>query len=193
MIQSNRTMRAARVLVAALALGGLGIAAPAPQPADAAGIRSCPTVIGSPVGCYETVWANGAEYRMTFSNQSFAGATPTTLAPFYVLAPQGDVAQGFVSVFPHDHVVGYVPTANGGHYSTRLQGFFVLCTGQGLVSGACVPLWMSPGGPALPFADVVAGGALTSTDAIEAAAAAGNVALVDLGPGAVIVGTISGR
>lgn len=196
MIKNNRFKRAGRVLIAALALGGLGIAAPAPQPADAAGIRNCVNVTGSQigrVGCYENVWANGVEYRMTFSNQGFDGATPADLDRFYVIAPQGAVAQGPMSTFPHDHVVRDVPAGNGGHYTTKLAGFFVLCTGQGLVSGACVPLWMSPGGPGLPFAQIVTGGPLTSTDAIEAAAAAGNVALVDLGPTAVIVGTISGR
>jgi hypothetical protein len=45
----------------------------------------------------------------------------------------------------------------------------------------------------LPFATTVNGGPLTSSAAIEAAADAGLVALVDLGPTAVIVGSISGN
>jgi hypothetical protein len=195
MIKSTRFHRTARVLVAAIALGGFGFAGAAPQAADAAGLRNCVDIAGKQfnrVGCYENVWANGVEYRMTFGNTMYKGDTGTDLDRFYVMAPQTDRPQGAVASFPHDHTVRDVP-AGGGSYSVKLAGFFVLCTGQGLVSGDCVPLWTSPGGPALPFAQAVTGGPLTSTDAIEAAADAGYVALVDLGPGAVIVATISGR
>jgi hypothetical protein len=87
-----------------------------------------------------------------------------------------------------------VPAGNHGAYSVQLQGFFVLCIGQGIVSGACAPSWTSIGGPdPLPFATTVNGHSLTSTDAIEAAADAGDLALINLGPGAVIVGSISGN
>ena len=92
------------------------------------------------VGCYEVVWADGAQVRMTFSNTRFTGATPKALDPFYVLAPQTDTPQGAPpNTFPHDHVVRGVPSQNHGQYSVQLQGFFVLCSGQGIVSGACVP------------------------------------------------------
>jgi len=128
---------------------------------------------------------------MTFSTVTFSGNAPHELDPFYVLAPQGAVAQGPVPTFPHDHVVRAVPTANAGTYTTRLQGFFVFCTEQGLVSGACTPEWLNAGGGLAPFADSVDGQALTSSDAIESAAADGDVALVNLGPAAVIVGAIS--
>ncbi|HEX5823785.1 MAG TPA: hypothetical protein VFY18_04920, partial [Candidatus Limnocylindrales bacterium] len=58
---------------------------------------------------------------------------------------------------------------------------------------ACVADWMSPGGPdVLPFAKTVDGHGLTSTDAIESAADAGDLVLINLGPNAVIVGSISG-
>ena len=98
------------------------------------------------------------------------------------------------NTFPHDHVVRDVPAQNHGDYTVQLQGFFVLCSGQGIVSGACVPSWTSIGGPdPLPFATTVNGHALTSAGAIESAAAAGDLALVNLGPGAVIVGTVSGH
>jgi hypothetical protein len=43
----------------------------------------------------------------------------------------------------------------------------------------------------MPFAKTVNGQPLTSTVAIEAAAAAGNLALINLGPGAVIVGAVA--
>jgi hypothetical protein len=194
MIKNTRFHRTARVLVAAIALGGLGVVGPATQPADAVGLRNCVDITGSQlnrVGCYENVWANGREYRMTFSNLTFKGETPSQLDRFYVMAPQTAAPQGPVPSFPHDHTIRDVPAANSGSYSVKLAGFFVLCTGQGIVSGDCVPLWTSPGGPALPFAQTVVGGPLTSTEAIEAAAEAGNVALVDLGPGAMVLGSVS--
>ena len=94
----------------------------------------------------------------------------------------------------HDHVVRDVPAQNHGSYSVQLQGYFVLCSRQGIDSGACVPAWTFLGGPdPLPLAVTVNGQPLTSTDAIESAADAGNLALINLGPGAVIVGTISGN
>ena len=56
-----------------------------------------------------------------------------------------------------------------------------------------MPTWTIFGGPdPLPLATTVNGRPLTSTDAIESAADAGDLALINLGPGAVIVGTISG-
>ena len=192
-MRSTSTRRTARSLLAAAAVAALVLGAPA-QPAAAGGIRNCVEITGKQlgqVGCYEQVWSGGVEYRMTFSNQAFSGATPHTLARFYVMAPQGADAQGPAPAFPHDHTIQDVP-AGGSSFSAKLAGFFVLCTEQGLISGDCVPMWMAPPGvPVLPFADVVAGGPLTSTAAIEAAAEAGNVALVDLGSGAVIVGTIN--
>ena len=113
------------------------------------------------------------------------------LDPFYVTAPQTATPQGDVPAFMHDHVVRTVPSQNHGGYSVQLQGFFVLCTGQGIGSGACVPLWTSPAGPPLPFAGHVNGQPLTSTEAIESAASAGDVALINLGPGGVIVGAVT--
>lgn len=180
--------------VAAVVVMTIGVTA---LPAEAGGIRNCVDVTGKQinrVGCYELVWSDGVEYRMTFSNVSFSGATPKELDPFYVLAPQTDTPQGPPPApFAHDHVVRDLP-AGDGTYSTKLQGYFVLCTGQGLGSGACVATWMNPGGPdVIPFATTVNGQPLTSTAAIEAAADAGLVALFNLGPTAVIVGSISGN
>jgi hypothetical protein len=192
---TTRIQSTARLFIATMSLAAVAVAFVAAPAAGAAGLKNCVDVSGPHIGrvaCYEDVWADGAEYGMTFSNQTFKGATPSELDRFYVVAPQSATPQGAMASFPHDHVVRDVP-AGGGRYTTKLAGFFVLCTGQGIVTGACVPLWTSPGGPALPFAQTVVGGPLTSTDAIEAAADAGTVALVDLGPGAVIVGTISGR
>ena len=194
----TRSLRTARVLIATMAVAALALALPAAAPVQAAGLRNCVDVTGRAAGlaaCYEEVWANGVQHRMTFSNTSFKGATPRELDAFYVIAPQTDTPQGAPpNTFPHDHVVRDVPAQNHDDYSVQLQGFFVLCSGQGLVSGACVPSWTSVGGPdPLPFATTVNDKPLTSAGAIESAAAAGLVALINLGPGAVIVGSISGN
>lgn len=190
-----RTLISGTVAAAALVLVAVGATA---QAADGGGIRNCVDVTGSQfnrVGCYEDVWVDGEQVRMTFSNLTFSGATPHELAPFYVLAPQSGTPQGMPpATFGHDHVVRSAPAGNHGSYTTKLQGYFVFCTGPGLISGACAPTWTSIGGPdPVPFAATVNGLPLTSTEAIEAAADAGHVALVNLGPSAVIVGTISGR
>jgi len=193
---TTRIRSTARLFIATMSLAAIGVAFAAAPAAGATGLKNCVDVTGSQigrVGCYENVWADGVEYRMTFSNTRFTGAIPKDLAPFYVLAPQTDQPQGWPpNTFLHDHVVRGVPSQNQGAYSVQLQGFFVLCTGQGIVSGACVPSWTSVGENQLPFAATVNGHTLRSTDAIESAADAGNVALNNLGPGAVIVGTTSG-
>lgn len=191
---TTRIQTTTRLFIATISLAAVALALVAAPTAGGAGLRNCVDITGPQsgrVGCYEDVWADGAQVRMTFSNQGFKGATPKDLAPFYVLAPQADIAQGDQPAFRHDHVVRAIPSQNHGGYSVQLQGFFVLCTGQGIVSGACVPLWTSPGGPPLPFAGHVNGQALTSTEAIESAAAAGDVGLINLGPGAVIVGAVT--
>jgi hypothetical protein len=160
-----------------------------------AGLRNCVDVSGPQsgrVGCYEDVWADGSQVRVTFSNTRFTGATPDALAPFYVLAPQTDKPQGAPpNTFPHDHVIRSVPQQNHGDYSVKMQSFFVLCSGQGIVGGSCIPAWTTVGSDQLPFAKSVNGHSLTSTEAIESAASAGDLALINLGPGAVIVGAVS--
>jgi hypothetical protein len=192
----TRFLTMAPLLIATMALAGMALGVATTSTADAAGLRNCVDITGPQsgrVGCYENVWAGGVEYRMTFSNQHFTGATPKDLDAFYVLAPQTATPQGAPpNTFPHDHVVRDVPGQNHGAYSVQLQGFFVLCSGQGILSGACVPSWTSIGGPdPLPFARTVHGQPLTSAGAIESAAAAGLVSLINLGPGAVIVGAVT--
>jgi len=195
---TTRFQTTTRLFIATLALAAAAFGVASAPSVDAAGLRNCVDVTGAQsghVGCYENVWADGVEVRMTFSNTSFKGTTPRELDPFFVVAQQTDTPQGAPPhTFPHDHVVRDVPAQNHGSYSVQLQGFFVLCSGQGIVSGACVPSWTSGAGPdPLPFAKTVNGQPLTSTDAIESAAAGGLVALINLGPTAVIVGTISGN
>jgi hypothetical protein len=190
-----RFQKAARILIATTALGGLALIGIAAAPVGAAGLRNCVDIAGPQSGrvaCYEKVWADGSEVRMTFSNQSFDGAKPGALDPFYVVAAQTGTPQGAPpNTFAHDHVVRSVPSQNHGQYSVQVQGFFVVCSGQGLVSGACVPVWTSLGGDPMPLAGHVDSQPLTSTEAVESAASAGNVVLINLGPGAVMVGTVT--
>jgi hypothetical protein len=191
----NRFTKLARALTLA-AVTTVSFGAAAQAAVAGGGLRNCVEITrpqSGRAGCYELVWSDGVQYRMTFSNTGFDGATPHELDPFYVLAPQTGAPQGYPpNTFPHDHVVPSIPAGNHGTYGVKLQGFFVVCSGQGLVSGACVPSWTSLGGPnPVPFAATVKGHALTSTDAIEAAAAAGDLFLQNLGPGAVIVGSAS--
>jgi hypothetical protein len=193
----NRS-HASRLFVATMVLAGTALAVASAPPADAAGLRNCVDISGpqsGQVGCYELVWADGVEYRMTFSNQHFAGATPHELDPFYVLAPQSGTPQGAPpNTFPHDHVVRDVPAQNHGDYSVQLQGYFVFCSPLGIGTGDCVPAMTTiQGFGTVPFAKTVNGRPLTSAGAIESAAAAGLVTPINLGPNAVIVGTISGN
>ena len=189
----SRIRSAFSMFVATAALAGIGLGVATASPAQAAGLRNCVEILGPQsgrVGCYELVWADGVEYRMTFSNQGFDGAPPHDLDPFYLVAPQSENPQGYPpNTFAHDHVVREIPAGNYGTYSTKLQGFFVVCSEQGMLSGACVP---SPS-PVGPLVQTVNGHTLTSTEAIEAAADAGLVVPINLGPSAVIVGTISGH
>jgi hypothetical protein len=195
---SARLQTATRLFVAAAALVGMTYGVANGATAAASGLRNCVEIPSPPqsgrVGCYELVWSDGVQYRMVFSNQHFGGATPKALDPFYVLAPQTDEPQGYPpNTFPHDHVVRAIPAGNQGTYSTKLQGFFVVCSEAGVTSGACVPALTSVGGPdPLPLAVTVNGQPLTSTQAIESAADAGLLVLINLGPSAVLVATISG-
>jgi hypothetical protein len=108
---------------------------------------------------------------------------------FYVLAPQTDTLQGWVP-FPHDHVVGDVPSQNHGGYTVHWHGYFVFCSEQGIASGACVPSMTTiPGFGTVPFAKTVNGQMLTSAGAIESAANAGLLTLFDTG--GFFVGTIN--
>jgi hypothetical protein len=194
---TTRIQTTTRLFIATISLAAVALAFVAAPAAGAAGLRNCVDITGPQsgrAGCYEDVWADGVEYRMTFSNTRFSGATPKELDPFYVLAAQTDRPQGAPpNTFSHDHVVRAVPSQNNGTYSVQMQGFFVLCSGQGIASGACLPSWTTGAGPdPLPFATTVNGHPLTSTEAIESAAFAGNLALINLGPRAVLVGAVSG-
>jgi hypothetical protein len=190
----NRLLRMMRILTATMALAALALVVPAA--AQAAGPRNCTELTGRDVdrvGCYELVWVDGVEYRMTFANVQFRGKVPSDrLGNFYVIGPQDDTPQSEDATFVHDHTVAGTPQQNHGSYRVHLRGIFVLCSAEGIESGACVPT-LSPleGLGTLPLATTVNGQMLTSVETIEAAAEAGLVTLLDTG--AVLVGTISGK
>jgi len=197
-MKTARFQTPARLLIATFGLAVITLGVGSIPTAEAGGLRNCVEITGKTsgrVGCFELVWVDGVQRRMTFSNQGFDGSTPKPLDAFYVLAPQSDAAQGYPpNTFPHDHVVRDVPAGNHGSYSVQYQGYFVVCSGQGIASGACVPSWTSVGFPEeLPLVVSVDGHHLTSAEAIESAAAAGLVVPINLGPDAVIVGTLSGH
>ena len=179
-----------RFLIATAVAAGLVIALPTAAPAAAAdGLRHC-TVL-SPrdvdrVGCWELVWVDGVEVRMTFANTQFHGNVPSAnLGEFYVTGPQSDMPQSWDAGFVHDHTTsGPAPRQNHGSYSVHLTGILVFCSEQGMTSGQCVPNTSG-------LATTVSGQMLTSAQTIEDAAAAGLVVFFDTG--AVIVGTISGK
>jgi hypothetical protein len=196
MIMTRHFQTTVRLLIATMAVAGLALIAVAvAAPAQAAGLRNCTEISGgfARSGCWEDVWAGGAEYRMTFATgccSQFKGKVPDDLDAFYVIAPQDDTPQSLNAPFRHDHVVRDIPAQNHGNYSVRLHGFFVVCSASGIASGACVFEMNSPApGLTLPFAKTVNGQSLTSVEPLEAAVDAGLITLVDTG--AVVVGTIN--
>jgi hypothetical protein len=188
----TRFRRAPRALIATIALAALTLVLPAALPVQAEGLRNCADVAGTttaPVACYEMVWSDGVPVRMTFANLQFPPTTNAPMGNFYVLAPQTDTLQGWVP-FPHDHVVGAMPSQNHGGYTVHWHGYFVFCSAEGMASGACVPSMTTvPGFGTVPFAKTVNGQTLTSAQSIESAANAGLLTLFDTG--GVLVGTIN--
>lgn len=199
MIMTRHFQSITRILLATMAFAGLAFvavgAAGSAGPAQAAGLRNCTEISGGFLrsGCWEDVWAGGAEYRMTFATgccSQFKGHVPDDLDAFYVIAPQDDPPQSLNASFRHDHVVRDIAPQNHGDYSVRLHGYFVVCSEAGIASGACVFEMNSPQpGFTLPFAKTVNGQSLTSVEPLEAAVDAGLITLVDTT--AVIVGSIN--
>ena len=172
----------ARIRIAAIAVSAVALVLSVAPAVGAAGLTHCINVTGPAAGlrgCWENVWVDGVEYRMTFfgGTKPFNGATEN-LGKFYVVGPQTDTPQSLDHPFMHDHVVASLPRQNGGDYTPIYQGILVFCS-----SSACVA------NPNSGLATTVNGQSLTSVEAIEAAAAAGHVALV---PSGVVIGAISG-
>jgi hypothetical protein len=139
--------------------------------------------------CWELVWVNGVEVRMTFPQ----AGTPLPTIPnakvqnFYTIAAQTDTPQGFVPPI-HDHTIQAAPGDPG--WTPFMHGYFVVCSAEGLRSGDCVAVVTDfPGFGTLQLAQSVNGEPLTSAETIEAGVDAGLLVLVDTT--AVFIGTVS--
>jgi len=165
-----------RVILGTAAVAALTIVLGAASPAQAAGLKNCGDN-GIVAPCFENVWSNGVQVKMTFVQFNPAPSNAPT-RNFYVIAPQTGAPQGWAP-FLHDHVIGELSPQN---HQVRYHAFFVMCSGQGIVSGGCVPTMTAiPGFGTIPFANSVNGQRLTSTETIESAANAGLVTLFDTG------------
>ena len=177
----SRMTKGARI--AALTLAAVALLFPAASPAQAAGLINCVplSLTGGSGACWESVWVNGVERRMVFSQEAkeFPGTIHSDrVGKFYVTAPQTDTPQGALP-FRHDHSVTDTNF-------TKLRGFLVFCSEAGITSGSC-----ETATPSFPLAKTVNGQALKSAEAIESAANAGLVTLLDTG--ATFVATITGN
>jgi hypothetical protein len=192
---SSIRVRIATITAAALTVV-LAAASPVPaaaSPVQAAGLKNC-NDSGAIVPCFEMVWSDGVQLKMTFVNLNPKPSNAPTVN-FYVLAPQTGTPQGRVP-FLHDHVIGDVPPQHddrdGRDGRVRYHGFFVLCSAQGISSGGCVPTMTSiPPLGTIPLAKTVNGQMLTSDDPIESPANSGLLTLFDTG--GVLIATIKSR
>ncbi|HEY4844715.1 MAG TPA: hypothetical protein VII89_03385 [Candidatus Dormibacteraeota bacterium] len=182
---SSILVRVATTTAAALTLV-LGVA----SPVQAAGLPNCNDT-GATTPCFEKIWANGVQVKMTFVDLNPKPSNAPT-ENFYVMAPQTGTPQGRVP-FLHDHLIGNVsPQHDDRDGRVRYHGFFVLCSAQGVSSGGCVPTMTSiPGLGTIPFAKTVNGHKLTSADPIESPANSGLLTLFDTG--GVFIATIKSR
>jgi hypothetical protein len=139
--------------------------------------------------CYELVWVNGVEVRMTFPQ----AGNPLPTIPnakvqnFYVIAAQTDTPQGDVPSPIHDHTIQAAPGDPDG--TPFMHGYFVICSAEGPTNDDCVAVDTDFGAGPLPLAQSVNGEPLTSAETIEAGIDAGLLDVVDTG--AVFLGTVS--
>ena len=176
--------RSVAVAVVSIAISMIVSAVPAAQAAPVNCVNQ--THQGA---CWELVWVNGVEVRMTFPQ----AGTPISPIPkakvqnFYVIAPQTDTPQAEIPPI-HDHTIQAAPGDPG--WTPFMHGWFVLCSAEGLSSGDCVATFTEfPGnGGTLPLAESVNGEPLTSAETIEAGIDAGLLVAVDTG--AVFIGTV---
>jgi hypothetical protein len=156
--------------------------------AQAAGLTNCVKAIHH-VACWENVWVDGHEVRMTFpqAGDPMPNIPKAKTQPFYVIAPQSDTPQGDVPAFVHDHTIAAAPGSPG--WTPFMHGYYVICSQEGISTGACqYSFRMIPGG-SIPLAVSVNGQPLTSAATIEAGIDAGLLVAVDTG--AVLIGTVS--
>jgi hypothetical protein len=170
-----------RIVVSGFAAATL-VLAPA-VPVQAAGLSNCADN-GITAPCFEKIWSDGAQVKMTFVDLNPVRSNGPT-HKFYVTAPQTRVPQGRVP-FLHDHVIGDLSpqsrSDDRGGNPIRYHAYFVLCSAQGMSTGGCVPTMTTiPGLGTLPFAKTVDGHKLTSVDRIESRATSGLITVLDTG------------
>ena len=179
-----------RVLIGITTVAALTLVLGVASPVQAAALKNCADN-GIVAPCFEKVWSDGVQVKMTFLDFNPAPSSAPT-ANFYVIAPQVRVPQGTVP-FLHDHVIGDVSARNHGDDPVRYHAFFVLCSAEGISSGGCVPSMTSiPGLGTVPFAKVVNGHKLTSADPIESPENSGLLTIMDTG-GMIVATTKPGR
>jgi hypothetical protein len=183
MRKSNRLFNASTLRGALVVLGALTLVSAGGAAAQAADLPNCNAAETTP--CFEVVWVNNAQFKMTFLDLNPTPIDPSD-AKFYVLAPQTSTPQGKVP-FIHDHVADDKRAHSASHregsaeMAVHYHGFLVLCSAQGVSEAACVPTMTETPDGTVPFAKTVNGHRLTSSKQIEAAANAGLVMLVDTG------------
>jgi hypothetical protein len=190
MIPSPRSRFIATTVAAASIVAAMMLLSATAPVAQAAGVRNCVDLTRRSPACYELMWLDGDEVKMTFpqSGNPRPGTFNAQVHNFYVIAPQTDDAQG-TAPFLHDHVIGVSPGQNRG-VSVFWHGYFVLCSPEGISTGACVSVLSEiPGVGSLPLAESVNGQMLTSIDDIESFVNSGLLTLIDTG--AEYVGTIN--
>jgi hypothetical protein len=176
--------RSIAVAVASIAISMFVSAVPAAQAAPVNCVHQ--THQGA---CYELVWVNGVEVRMTFPQ----AGNPLPTIPnakvqnFYVIAAQTDTPQGDVPSPIHDHTIQAAPGDPDG--TPFMHGYFVICSAEGPTNDDCVAVDTDFGAGPLPLAQSVNGEPLTSAETIEAGIDAGLLDVVDTG--AVFLGTVS--
>ena len=172
----TRSQNTIRVCIFAIIVAALTLVLAAALPVQAARLPNC-NVSGATTPCFEKVWVDGVQVKMTFVDLNPTPSNPTDVN-FFVLAPQTRTPQGSVPFF-HDHVTADTRPHNENHgdLNVHYHGFLVFCSAQGISNGACVPTMTST--PA--FAKTVNGHRLTLVDRIESAANSGLVTLVDTG------------
>ena len=172
--------------VASLAISMFFSAAPPTQAAE--GPVNCVSQTHQGA-CYEFVWVDGVEVRMTFAQAGhpLSHIPNAKVQNFYVIAPQTGTPQGDIPPI-HDHTMQAAP--GDPEWTPFMHGYFVLCSELGLASGSCVATFTDfPGLGTLPLAKSVNGQPLTSAKAIEEGIDVGLLVAVDTG--AVFIGTVS--
>lgn len=190
MTRSPRIRIARMLVLAASTVAGMVLALALAPVAEAAGVRNCTDLSRPSPACYELVWVNGIQVKMTFpqSGNPRPGSPGAEVNNFYVIAPQTAQPQG-TAPFLHDHTVGVSPGQNRGP-SVFWHGYFVVCSAPAISTGSCIPLPSSiPGLGTIPLAQSVNGRMLTSVDVIESSVDSGLLRLIDTG--AEFIGAIS--